>query len=215
MKYEIFLPYTGLCNTSFIPLHLSKLLMKGFFLILNLVFLFPIILNCSQEIHKENDPDFTLGYEGVIYYKGNLYTGVQVAEFPNGVKRVIEVRNGKEDGRTYDTYPNGSTSAEYFYKNGKKVGTHRGWYEDGTPRFHYEYSDGENHGEHWEWQPDGKIYSLFKYNRGKIIGQKVWRKDGQIYANTIYTPEKVYGVKGSKLCFTVKGDDTGKKTESY
>lgn len=185
--------------------------MKNLFITILTLF----VLHCSPEMHNENDPNFTLGYEGIIYYKGKLYSGLQIAEFPNGVKRVIEIKNGREEGRTYDTYSNGTLSAEYFYKNGRKVGIHRGWYEDGKPRFRYGYLDGENHGENWEWQPDGKVYSFFKYDKGKLVGQKIWRKDGQIYANTIYTPEKVYGVKGSKLCFTVKGDETGKKTKSY
>jgi hypothetical protein len=151
-----------------------------------------------------------------LSYKGEIFTGFQVTSFPYGVTRTAEFKNGLQDGRTFDIHQNGQLMSEYFYSNGKKVGIHKGWYESGKPRFWYEYnSNGENDKEHWEWLEDGRVYSISKYDNGKLIGQKIWRRDGLVYANTIYTPEKVYGVKGSKLCLTVKGDDTKKKTKSF
>jgi len=190
----------------------------GKILMLRCSFIFFILLfiNCSPEEYPENDPNFTLGYEGVVSYKGKIFSGFQIASYPNGLKRKIEIKNGLQDGRTFDIYPNGVLASEYFYKEGKKVGIHRGWYESGHPRFYYEYnSAGENHGDHWEWQDNGHVYRISKFENGRLIGEKIWRKDGQIYSNYIYTPEKLYGVKGSKLCLTVKGDDTKKKTSYY
>jgi hypothetical protein len=180
------------------------------------LFFFILLLNfCSSETHPDNDPNFTLGENEIWYYKDKLYTGYQVAEYPNGVKRQSEFKEGLQDGLTFDVHPSGQIMAEYPYKAGKKVGVHKGWYDDGKPRFWFEYKDGLNHGEHWEWLPTGKIYRYGRYDNDRIIGEKVWRKDGLIYSNYIYTPKKLYGVVGSKLCFTVKGDDTKKKTESF
>ncbi len=183
----------------------------------SLLFLFLLYnLYCSPPSYLENDPNFSYGLESVLSYKGEIFTGFQVTSFPYGVTRTAEFKNGLQDGRTFDIHQNGQLMSEYFYSNGKKVGIHKGWYESGKPRFWYEYnSNGENDKEHWEWLEDGRVYSISKYDNGKLIGQKIWRRDGLVYANTIYTPEKVYGVKGSKLCLTVKGDDTKKKTKSF
>ncbi len=171
---------------------------------------------CSSPSYPENDPNFSYGLESILSYKGEIYTGFQVTSYPNGVARTSEFKNGLQDGRTFDVHKNGQLMSEYFYSKGKKIGIHKGWYESGNPRFWYEYNDrGENNGTHWEWQEDGKVYSISKYDNGNLIGQKVWRKDGLVYANTIYTTEKVYGVQGSKLCLTVKGDESKKKTKSF
>ena len=183
----------------------------------SLLFLFLLFnLYCSPPSYLENDPNFTYGLESILSYKGEIFTGFQVTPFPNGITRTAEFKNGLQDGRTFDIHQNGQLMSEYFYSAGKKVGIHKGWYPGGNPRFWFEYNDkGESNRDHWEWQENGNVYSIFSYDNGKLIGQKVWRKDGLVYANTIYTTEKVYGVVGSKLCLTVKGDDSKKKTKSF
>ena len=67
------------------------------------LFFFILLLNfCSSETHPDNDPNFTLGENEIWYYKGKLYTGYQVAEYPNGVKRQSEFKEGLQDGLTYE-----------------------------------------------------------------------------------------------------------------
>jgi len=180
--------------------------------------LLSVLLNfyCSPPSYLESDPNFSYGLESILSYKGKVFTGLQVSPYPYGVTRTAEFKDGLQDGRTFDVHQNGQLMSEYFYSAGKKVGIHKGWYENGNPRFWFEYNDkGESNGHHWEWQEDGRVYSISAYDNGKLIGQKIWRKDGLVYANTIYSTEKIYGVQGSKLCLTVKGDDSKKKTKSF
>ncbi|TGN17715.1 membrane-binding protein [Leptospira idonii] len=161
----------------------------------------------------DNDPNFSIGYDSVYFYQGVPFTGIMKSVHPNGIIRVTEMKEGKEDGRTYDTYLNGQLAAEYFYRNGKSIGVHKGWYEDGKPRFEFSYDEeGLSDGDHWEWHEEGNPYRYGRFEKGNLIGQKVWRKDGKIFANYSYTSERLYGVLGSKLCFKLKGDETNQKT---
>ncbi|HMZ61193.1 MAG TPA: membrane-binding protein [Leptospiraceae bacterium] len=181
---------------------------KKFFLLL----LSLLLIHCGPEIHMDNDPNFTLGYESVFSYKGVPYTGIMLSVHPNGVRRETEYKDGLEHGKTSNTYADGRPAAEYFFEKGKRIGIHKGWYENGKPRFWYEYKDGMAHGDHWEWHEEGIPYRYGRFENNVNIGQKVWRKDGQIYSNYIYTEQRIYGVQGSKLCFKLKGDETNTRT---
>ncbi|HNO22339.1 MAG TPA: hypothetical protein PKK94_05135, partial [Leptospiraceae bacterium] len=59
---------------------------KKFFLLL----LSLLLIHCGPEIHMDNDPNFTLGYESVFSYKGVPYTGIMLSVHPNGVRRETE-----------------------------------------------------------------------------------------------------------------------------
>ncbi len=178
-----------------------------------LAFMMIHLLSCAEEIIMDNDPNLTIGLESVYFYKGQKFSGILKAIHPNGIVRLTNFKDGLEHGRTFDTFPNGNLAAEYFYDQGKYVGIHRAWYESGKARFRYEYNDaGQAHGDHWEWHDEGNVYRYTRYDQGITVGTKIWRKDGKIYANYTYTPERLYGVVGSKLCFKLKGDETNKKT---
>ncbi|MCG6144560.1 toxin-antitoxin system YwqK family antitoxin [Leptospira bandrabouensis] len=182
---------------------------------LRTIFLFFVLItslvHCG-EVVMDQDPDLSLGLESIYYYKGQKFSGKMKSIHPNGTVRITTFLNGLEDGLTSDTYPNGQISAEYFYKQGKRIGTHRGWYEDGKARFQFSYIDDLADGDHWEWYESGKVFRYAKFNKGLNVGTKVWRKDGKIYSNYTYSPERLYGVVGSKLCFKLKGDETNQKT---
>lgn len=88
-------------------------------------FFFILLFNfCTPETHPDNDLNFTLGENEIWYYKDKLYTGYQVAVFPDGVKRQLEFKEGLQDGLTFDVHPSGQILAEYTYKAGKKEGIH-------------------------------------------------------------------------------------------
>ncbi len=169
--------------------------------------------HCGGKIVMDNDPEITIGLESVYFYRGERFTGIMKAIHPNGIIRLTNFKDGLEDGRAFDTFPNGLLAAEYFYNKGKFVGVHRAWYESGKARFRYEYNEqGLAHGEHWEWHEEGNVFRYSRYENGVSIGTKVWRKDGKIYSNYAFTPERLYGVIGSKLCFKLKGDESNQKT---
>jgi antitoxin component YwqK of YwqJK toxin-antitoxin module len=160
----------------------------------------------------DNDPNLTIGLESIYFYKGQKFSGLMKSIHPNGTIRITRFKDGLEDGRMYDTFPNGNLESEYFYIEGKRVGTHQGWYENGKARFQYSYKNGLADGDHWEWHEEGPVYRYARFEKGVNVGTKVWRRDGKIYSNYTYTPERLYGVVGSKLCFKLKGDETNKKT---
>jgi antitoxin component YwqK of YwqJK toxin-antitoxin module len=178
-------------------------------------YLFVMLLSScgGEEILQDSDPNLSIGLESVYFYKGQPFTGVLKAVHPNGIVRLTRFKDGLENGRTFDVFPNGSLSAEYFYDKGKSVDRHRGWYASGKPRFSYDYNkDGLVEGEQWDWYEEGNVYRYARFSKGINIGTKVWRKDGKIYSNYTYTPERLYGVVGAKLCFKLKGDESNKKT---
>lgn len=175
------------------------------------IIMFTSLLHCG-EVVMDNDPEISLGLESTYFYKGQKFSGKMKSIHPNGTIRITSFLNGLEDGPTIDIFPDGQRSAEYFYKQGKRTGIHRGWYENGKARFQYSYQDDLAVGDHWEWHEDGKVYRYAKFENGINVGTKVWRKDGKIYSNYTYSPERLYGVIGSKLCFKLKGDETNKKT---
>ncbi len=181
-----------------------------------LLFIFAILVGttaCAKTVVMDNDPELSIGLESVYFYKKQKFSGILKAVHPNGTVRLTEFKEGWEDGRAIDTFPNGNLAAEYFYRQGKFRGIHKAWYETGKARFRFEYNEkGEANGEHWEWYPEGNVYRYSRYEDGNLVGTKIWRKDGKVFANYTYTKERLYGVVGAKLCFKLKGDESNQKT---
>lgn len=90
--------------------------------------------------------------------------------------------------------------SERFFKNGKKEGTHRAWYPNGKLQFLRNYSNGEFQGDQWAWYDTGSLYRYSNYDRGVEKAQKMWRQNGMIYINYVHARDRVYGLRGSKLC---------------
>lgn len=160
---------------------------------------------CTKEAVRPS-PEVT--YSGsYLLFKGEKFTGLLKEEFQQvGTVRKTRYSGGLPDGAEEEFYANGKMASRRLYREGIKVGVHEGWFPDGRRRFHQEFSeDGKLDGEIWEWYSSGAPALFAKYEKGRMLGKKMWREDGQIYMNYVFPAGKSAGLPGAKLCYQVRG----------
>lgn len=160
-------------------------------------------ISCSDLRVESIDPRISRDNE-ILLFQGKPFDGILVTHLGGTeMTRLTPYLNGLPNGVEKEYYPDQQLSAEREYKDGKKVGMHKGFYGDGQRRFKASYKDGEYDGAVWEWNPSGSLYSYTLYNRGHVIGKKLWRSNGQIYVNFVMKGNRAIGLTGTKLCYQV------------
>ncbi len=175
----------------------------------NFIFLIFLLAACDPLRIANTDPFLSRRAE-YVFYNGQKFSGLIESKTAGiDVLRITPYRDGLIDGEEKDIHINGQVLAEREFEKGKKVGIHKGWFPNGNKRFQNEYLDSQFHGNQWEWRPSGGLYSFAKFDRGRVIGKKLWREDGQIYMNFVLNAGRPIGMTGGKLCNQVRGDGTG------
>ena len=173
---------------------------------------FLLILAVSCEYNNEAlevdaaDPQLHLS-NGMLYYKGMVFTGVLSSTYDNGNKRsAVHYTQGRKNGDETRWYPDGNIEASRVYSKGNKVGTHQGWWPNGQLKFIYEFNrHGEYNGSVTEWYFSGQKFMDFHYLDGKEEGsQKLWQEDGRIKANYVVKNGERFGLIGLKKCDPVQ-----------
>jgi antitoxin component YwqK of YwqJK toxin-antitoxin module len=104
------------------------------------------------------DEELTCDVSGnIIYYNGELFTGIAFTE-----------------------YPNGKIETEIEYKDGSKHGFDREWYEDGTLEHEYRIKNGLAHGISIEWNKNGGKKFEGLYENGVVIYELEWDNTGKL-----------------------------------
>ena len=69
------------------------------------------------------------------------------------------------------------------------------------------YRLGKANGEQRKWYPSGEIYKIMNFDNGIESGiQKAYRKNGTLYANYEARNGRSYGLKKSKLCYSLENE---------
>ena len=159
---------------------------------------------CNKRIVRPSvDVSFN---NGKLIHQGRNFSGVVEENFvQTGTVRDTQYYKGVPHGEQLEYLPNSSQIvALRNFSGGKNSGVHKGWFADGHRRFHYEYKEGLPHGEFWEWHNSGHPSLFARFDKGVLIGKKMWREDGKIYMNFVFPQGKAVGVPGVKLCYQVR-----------
>lgn len=146
---------------------------------------------------------------GILYYKGQPFSGWQYELFANGdTAMIVPFYKGKEQGCARMWYENGTQREQRWYDAGEKTGEHLAWWENGNRRFVYHFKDGMYEGNQQEWNEAGALYRNANYENGKEKGlQQLWRYDGKLIANYVARNGRNFGLTGVKNCKSVWTND--------
>lgn len=143
-------------------------------------------------------------------YEGNLYSGFIVDYYDNkSLKLKMSIYKGKRHNRTEKWYPNGKLKEVSNYHNGQLNGEKKVWMSNNehTLVSQLNYRFGKAHGEQRKWYPSGEIYKIMNFDKGIESGiQKAYRKNGALYANYEARNGRIYGLKKSKLCYSLENE---------
>ena len=188
-----------------------------------------LLTGCNQvdyQINKENNiiekieiPDniqniSSLKYNNLTsewFFDGYLYSGFIVDYYDNKkLKLKMSVYQGKRQNKTEKWYSNCKLMEVSSYHNGKLNGEKKVWVftNEHILISQLNYKLGKAHGEQRKWYPSGEIYKIMNFDDGIESGiQKAFRKNGALYANYEARDGRIYGLKKSKLCYSLEDEE--------
>ena len=188
-----------------------------------------LLTGCNKvdyQINKENNiiekieiPDniqniSSLKYNNLTsewFFDGYLYSGFIVDYYDNKkLKLKMSVYQGKRQNKTEKWYSNGKLMEVSSYHNGKLNGEKKVWVftNEHILISQLNYKLGKAHGEQRKWYPSGEIYKIMNFDDGIESGiQKAFRKNGALYANYEARDGRIYGLKKSKLCYSLEDEE--------
>lgn len=144
------------------------------------------------------------------YDNGNLYSGFIVDYYDDKTLKIkMSVFKGKRQNKTQKWYPNGKLMEVSNYQEGKLNGEKKVWDSNNNHTLvsHFNFYLGKAHGEQRKWYPSGEIYKIMNFDKGIESGlQRGYRKNGSLYANYEARNGRIYGLKKSKLCYSLENE---------
>lgn len=144
------------------------------------------------------------------FFEGKLYSGFIVDYYDDkSLKLKMSIYRGKRHKRTEKWYPNGKLKEVSNYHNGQLNGEKKVWMSNNehTLVSQLNYRLGKANGEQRKWYPSGEIYKIMNFDNGIESGiQKAYRKNGALYANYEARNGRIYGLKKSKLCYSLENE---------
>lgn len=146
------------------------------------------------------------------YYdpKGELFSeivnggGYQTVFEGEKLTSVVEIRQGRPEGRVQTFYPSGEIRTSYWIKNGKKHGEEIEYYlphertdggKDPLPKLSVFWHEDAIHGGVKTWYDSGKLRSQREYCRNQKMGPALsWYRDGSIMLIEEYEEDRL--IKG-------------------
>ncbi|NJB82571.1 toxin-antitoxin system YwqK family antitoxin [Wenyingzhuangia aestuarii] len=186
------------------------------FTILGFLFL---LFSCHKK--KAEAPRLKVDYDvlernsknGLMTYNGVLFTGTTEQYLLDGttLKMTCSYVDGLKDGKAKRWYSNRVLNYETFYVKGRKQGATKVWYKNGQLQRETTYFKGVVHGQETVWYPTGEKQKERKLYYGQENGmQKAWRKTGKLYANYQAVNGRIFGLKGSNMCYKVENEKVKK-----
>ncbi len=87
----------------------------------------------TRRIDMDDPEADATGPDGLMYYRGELFTGEMVELYDDGSLFTLTTYvDGMEDGPSQGFYPDGSPQSEGTAARNRAIGEWREWYPDGT-----------------------------------------------------------------------------------
>ena len=148
---------------------------------------------------------------GFWMYNDKKFTGTITSYSPNGnIKKTFSVYKGKKEFSEKAYFNNGKLKYHYKYLNGKKEGVAFMWHNDSLNHLLSEtnYKNGKLHGTQKKWYATGQIFKIRNMKMGTEEGiQQAFRKNGALYSNYEAKNGRIFGLKKSELCFSLKNEE--------
>jgi antitoxin component YwqK of YwqJK toxin-antitoxin module len=155
-------------------------------------------------VDRNGNPGFA-EVGGLLYYRGQPFSGVQVERFPDG-RPAIEIgyRDGLKDGESREYATTGALRSRLRYRAGKREGLQESWFIEGPKRSEEHYKNGMLDGVQTEWHLSGAVFKRQTYADGIETARKILYPTAEVYSNYVKRDGRVFGVDGGELCFRVK-----------
>lgn len=152
--------------------------------------------------------------EGLLYQGKDVFTGVAVSYYSNGVlSEKTHYINGLRDGTKQKWFEDGLLSYESTYDKGVQDGIAKSWWKNGNMRSKAQFDQGIVNGTQYQWYKSGSLFKEINLVNGKEEGmQRSWRENGKLYNNYEAKNGRIFGLKRSKLCFTIDDEELKEKT---
>ena len=141
-------------------------------------------------------------------YDAIPYSGYAVTYFPDGsLQERFGVLDGKRQGEYLHWFADGQLRNVANYHEGKLHGAKKVWIQDSAYVLisHLNYKAGKPHGKQTKWYPSGELFKVLHLNEGREEGiQQAFRKNGDRYANYEAREGRIFGLKKSKLCYSLE-----------
>lgn len=148
--------------------------------LISIIFLFLAGCELYEDVQLYTQNDFA-EKEGMLFYKGNLYSG-KLKKLGSKTVQLIEYKDGLQHGRFLEIFKNGSIAFDAQFAKGRPSGVSRGFYPSGNKKFEAFYKDGKYHGDYTQWYEDGKLYTYTIYKNGEVLESTIWGKEGKVYS---------------------------------
>jgi antitoxin component YwqK of YwqJK toxin-antitoxin module len=114
------------------------------------------------------------------YYENKLYTGLVIARYPNGRKKLESTFvKGVDDGQFREWDEDGNLIEKANSKGGRLHGKYVRYYPSGQKHFETTYNEGEPKGEALEWHENGELKIKYYFKDGKENGSyTLWNDQG-------------------------------------
>ena len=120
-------------------------------------------------------------------------------------------KDGKQDGLSFMSYPNGQRLSEGLFVDGQRQGPRTRWHENGQKKSVYTFKNGLRDGPYTNWYENGKRSSQSAYKNGKRHGEyKRWHKNGQLWAVRMHKE----GVTVSQQWWNSEGEEVATEEEA-
>ncbi len=135
--------------------------------------LFSSVATTAQQVEEKN---------GIYYQNGEPFTGTYETFFENGqLKREMELKNGKKDGKVKIYLENGQISEIHAYKNNKMHGKWVVYNKINQITSVARYKNGKKHGKWKIWNDEGNLLYELQYKNGKKSGTwKNYNEKGEV-----------------------------------
>lgn len=147
--------------------------------------------------------------EGLVYYKGQIFTGIAKSFYPSGsVAEMIEYSRGKKNNLYKKYFEDGTQSYEAQYREGKKSGISKSWWSNGNLRSESNFKEGKPDGLQKQWYKSGAKFKILNLVKGLEEGrQQSWRENGKVYSNYQAINGRIFGLKRANLCYKLDAEE--------
>ena len=165
-------------------------------------------LSHSLAVTVLSDSLFLDQNKGLVYYHDKLFTGTSISFHSNdSIASKKTYVNGKKHGLFVKWYPSGVMSFQVNYHMGKQHGKKYTWWKNNNLRSESNFVYGVAEGIQMQYYESGAKLKLMHLKNGEEQGmQKSWRENGKIYNNYEAKNDRIFGLKRSKLCFSLEDE---------
>ena len=155
-----------------------------------------LLTSCTQSIDGKLEDAYIKKEKGIIYYKGEPYSGEIIYNYRNGqLKEKKNYKDGQLDGLFEEYYENSSQLLlRENYKDGQEDGLQVVYYFNGQVQTKSNYKDGREVGSFEEYYENGQLEMRWDNIAGQQYNYERYYENGQLKEKVNYKDDKPDGI---------------------